>query len=412
MIRRTHAALALFFASSLVGSSAMAGAKIQINEDSSFDLGFRVQFLAISTQADLDGDGEWDSTQDMKARRARFRLKGVINEWAEGFLQTDISSAAGGSGRDLRVIDAWINLKASPWAQFFTGVNMAPTSRQNLTSSGALLAMDRPGMAYKSLSWGTRSLYAFSNMTLGPSDSGIRGEEDVRDAGITLFGSGEVGEDIHLKYYGAVNDGIQYMGNDDERFTGRVQLNFMDAEPGYFNSSTYLGKKRTIGVGVSYDMQSSVAGKTDSLGTATVFDYSLISADAFCEIPVGNASLTLEAGMNLVDFDVDASMDPGMDMENTLAAAQGTGFYVQGGVLLQERWQPWFEFESFASDGLEDAGSYSLFRVGGTYFIRGHNANIKLGLEQLTSETMLTMNSDGGGEDSIMSIVAGTYLTY
>jgi len=125
-----YASVLVVLASTLITPAAFAGAKIKINDESSIDLGFRIQFLAISTQRDLDGDGEWDNFQDLKDRRARFRLKGVINKWAEGFLQTDISSASGGSGRDMRVIDAFINLKAHKWAQFYTGINMVPSSRQ------------------------------------------------------------------------------------------------------------------------------------------------------------------------------------------------------------------------------------------------------------------------------------------
>jgi hypothetical protein len=404
MRRSIYAIVLVILASTLVTSAAFAGAKLQINDNSSLDLGFRAQFLALGTQTDLDGDGKWDDVQDLKIRRARFRLKLVVNEWAEGFLQTDVTGTSG-TGADVRMIDAFVNMKAhKKWAQIITGINMVPANRQNLTSSGALMAIDRPGIAYKSLTWGTRGLYAFSNSTIGMADSGIRGEVDVRDIGVTLFGSGKAAENVSVKYYAGAYDGIQMKGQDDERFAGRIQINFFDAEGGYYNSSTYLGKKKTVGVGASVDMQKSVA--SDTLGEA--IDYMYFSGDAFCEWPVGDASITVEGGFSMLDFDDGVLMtgtDPGDYLD--LKAVQGTGFYAQGGVLVAEKWQPWGEFEMWSSDDDNDVGSYKIFRIGVNYFLEGHNANIKAGFESMQSDVDLTPE-----EDTINSFVIGTYLTY
>jgi len=48
---------------------------------------------------------------------------------------------------------------------------MAPAQRSNLTSSGGFLALDRPGITYRTLSWGARGKYAFTNTTFGDSNS-------------------------------------------------------------------------------------------------------------------------------------------------------------------------------------------------------------------------------------------------
>ncbi|MDH3216276.1 MAG: hypothetical protein OEN01_08290 [Candidatus Krumholzibacteria bacterium] len=263
-----------------------------------------------------------------------------------------------------------------------------------------MMAIDRPGLNYKTLSWGARSLYAFNNSTFGFSSSGLSGEEDVRDAGVTLFGSGTLNEEVNLKYYAGVYDGIQMSGMDDERFAGRVQINIYDAEGGYHNSSTYLGKKKTVGVGASVDMQNSVAA--DTLGEA--IDYMFFSADAFAEFPAGEASVTLEGGVHVLDFDnaIRAAATP-VD----LSAVQGTGFYAEGGVLVKEQWQPWAEFEQWSSDADDGAGSYKLFRIGLNYYIRGQNANLKAAFESFQSDVALTSS-----EDTINSFVIGAFLTY
>lgn len=385
----------------LAASVAFAGAKIKINDESSIDFGFRVQSLMLMTQKDVDGDGTFDDYVDFKDRRARLRVKGVINKWAECFIQTDISEASGGSGRDMRVIDAYVNLMAHPWANFYTGINMVPSSRQNLTSSGAMMAIDRPGLNYKTLSWGTRSLSAFNNTTIGVTDSGIRGEEDVRDAGVTVFGAGNLTEKVHAKYYAGVYDGIQMAGKTEKRFAGRVQFNLFDAEGGYYNSSTYLGKKKTLGVGASIDVQNAVAA--DTLGNPV--DYVLFSGDAFAEFPVAELPVTLEAGVYVLDYG-DAIKGPAATPKDLLAV-QGTGFYAEGGVLLAKRWQPWGEFELWSSDDPGDVGSYNLFRAGVNYYLAGQNANIKAGFERMKSDVLLTST-----EDTIYSWVLGAFITY
>ncbi len=160
----------------------------------------------------------------------------------------------------MQMIDAFVTYKADPWLQFYMGRNMAPSSRQATTTSGALMAMDRPGQVYKALNWGTRYKYAFDSQHV--HGTGIdTGNDAVRDNGLTVFGSGDVGDNGHLKYYAGMYNGANttgVAGNDKDHFAFRAQYNLWDAEGGYYNSSTYLGKKKTLGIGVSYDMQDEV----------------------------------------------------------------------------------------------------------------------------------------------------------
>ncbi|HPF36508.1 MAG TPA: hypothetical protein PLH84_13865, partial [Candidatus Krumholzibacteria bacterium] len=345
------------------------------------------------SQKDLDGDGSFDAVQTMKLRRGRLRVLGKVNEKVESFFQTEVGDFSG-SGQDMRLIDAWINYKSDPWAQFFFGLNMVPANRQNLTSSGGLMAIDRPGLAYKSLNWGGRSLTGFANNTFSPSSAGFNTNGRVRDLGITLFGSGDVGDNAHLKYYAGVYDGIQRATTDNELFSGRVQLNFGDAEGGYYNNSTYVGKKNTIGVGASFSSQKAVT--MDEADDSDV-DYSYISFDGFLEKPMGSGSVTAEVGYAILDFG-----DFG-----DLMMAQGAGFYGQLGYLVDGTWQPWFEYEAWTSDDTAEAGSYTSMRFGVTYFVQGHNANFKAGIEMFKPEVPFTAE-----EDQMMSAVFGAYVTY
>lgn len=377
----------------LAASPALAGAKLKINDDSQIDFGFRLQTLFI--MSDEVRAGQTESYSDFKIRRGRLRVKLDVNENFSAFVQTEVGGTDGGSGQDVRIIDAWISVKKNNWAQLFMGMNMAPASRQNLTSSGALMAIDRPGTTYKSLTWGARALRTFSNTTYGGTASGLSGSVAVRDLGATLFGSGEVGENANLKYYLAVNDGIQNADEDSFRYTGRVQLNLWDAEAGYYNSSTYLGKKKTLAFGLSIDQQADVA-----FGAATGdpnVDYEFMEADVFLEWPTSDTTaLTAEAAFQQLDFD-DAP---------AYLNSQGDGFYAQLGYMIN-KWQPWILYETWSSDDPGEVGNLTAYRVGLTYFIRGQNANFKIGYEKFETDVPFLTT-----DDSSDSIVLGFYTTY
>ena len=371
----------------LLGSSAaVAGFKLKDDDgNEKIDLGFRLQVQAISTDRDLDGDGNFDGFEDFRIRRARFRLKGTVNEHFGMFFQTDVS------GNDIQMIDAYIHLKKDAKLQAFAGQHLSPSGRQNITSSGTLLALDRPGVIYKALTWGGRALSTFDTSTYGDSDSGIRGPAQVRDTGITLFGVNSK-DKTHFKYYFGMYDGTSAPGTDSERMTGRLQFNFGDAEPSYYSVATYLGGKNTFSIGVSYDTQSDVAGSR-----TPQTDYTFWNVDLFAEKPMGDGTVNFEAAFLNLDLD-DANLQ-----------AQGDGFYVQAAYLMSsKKWQPWFLYEDWSADATTGKGSYDLWRVGVSYFMKGHNANFKIGYENFSADA----NIGSSNEDSIGSLVMGLYTTY
>ncbi len=380
------AALALLFFGT---NSAMAGAKIKVDDDTEINFGWRLQTLVVSTEKNIDANTtDFENELRVQVRRARFRLGAKVTQWVETFLQTDISDF------DVRMIDAFIKLKLHKWFNIIVGQNMAPISRQNLTSSGALLAIDRPGQTYKSLTWGTRALSTFATTTFGDSASGIGTKStQVRDTNVVLFGSGPFPEsDVSIKYYLGVGDGINSTGTneDTERFTGRVQVNLWDPEPGYYNLATYLGKKKTIAIGAAFDTQSDVA---ESGGTN--FDYEQFTIDGFVEYPLGDGTITFEGGYVTLDLDDFAQ------------GSEGDGFYAQAAYLFNGVWQPWFLVETWEADAAGNVGDFVLYRIGLTYFVKGHNANVKAGYEILDADYNLD-----GTDDSVGSFVVGLYVTY
>lgn len=383
---------------------AHAGAKIIISDDSDFDLGFRLQTLYLNNDTDLKSN-----ENEFILRRARIRLKANVTKYFSGFLQTEFADdTLNSSGGDARLIDGWIMVKPYELLNVIGGMQMAAVTRQGMTSSGGLMAMDRPGINNYMLTWGAQGRAAFNTTGLPGTVSGLGGDVQVRDLGFSLFGSRSFNEVTHFKYYAGIFEGQNpdTRTSDSERYTGRVQVNFFDAEDGLFNLSTYLGTKKTVAFGVGYDSQSDVA--VDSV-TGENVDYSFFTLDAFAEYPIGVGTLTAEVAYN--DMDLDDAPDPLANEKTGTpfgtgvsgAATQGNGYYGQIGYYLY-KWQPWFGYEQWESDGVNDAGSWQAYRVGLSYFIKGHNANIKAGYEKVKNDTP--------GEEDIDTFAIGFYMTY
>ena len=361
--------------------TANAGAKLKINDDATINLGFRVQTLLINRS----GDGE----DEFKVRRARFRLGSTVTDKASIFLQTDVS------GKAMNLIDAFITLKPSKNLHVIVGENMVPALRQNLTSSAALMTIDRPGIAYKSLNWGGRALTSFSNSTMSETKAGFSTKYAVRGGGATVFGKGDLTNNTHFKYYIGAYNGSNKPAKDSFEYSTRVQINFGDAESGYYNASTYLGKKKTVGIGVSYTAQADAAVET---ATGNSVDYSLLSVDAFAEQPIGKGSLTAEAAYLKVDLGGAGTLNTGGNGKNS----EGDGFYAQAGFLMDDI-QYWAGYETWNSNSTENLGSFDTSRIGITYFIKGQNLNIKAGFEKT--------NTDWNNQ-SDTTFVLGAYVNF
>ena len=402
-------ALALPFA-------AQGAVKVKINEDTGLTLGFMLQTFYLHNDDDLVAPSD---ENEFLVRRARLRLKGDVTKYFSAFMQTEFAddnlrdpNQSGLSGGDVRMIDALITVKPWEFFQINVGELMSPASRQNTTNPGAMMTFDRPLQNNKTLTWGTRSVGALQTRTLGFTNAGLKGDVDVRDLGVTLFGFYPFSDLISGKYYVGVYQGSDVAFEDSKRFTARLQVNLFDTEPGYYNNSTYFGKKKTIAIGAAYDTQDDVAQEAV---TGAGVDYRWYTVDAFADYPLGPGSFTLEGAYNNLDLDGRGVLvsNFGQPTEATLSTtsakqAEGDGFYVETGYFipalggLPGGWQPWFLYEKW--DAGLDAGSYDAFRVGLTYVWKGHNANVKLGYEKIDPK--------GAGQPDIDTFGVGFFMTY
>jgi len=390
-------------------SAPWAGVELQIDQDSNLELGFRLQTQFLSS-TNSQADAEDDHEEKFLLRRARIRLGGSVTKWVKFFIQVGSDSQEDGSVGDAEVIDGFINLHLLEQAQIIMGEHMAPAGRQHLTSSAAMMAIDRPGITNYNLTWGLDGGAVFNTAVLDDGNLDLSGDGNVnRDIGATLFGSISFTEKFHAKYYVGGYTGIQFMNNaeDKERVTGRVQLNFFEPEPGYYNLSTYLGAKKTVAIGASIDHQQRIARDTITNDNVNYIYYSF---DAFADIPVGPGSTTFEAGYSNLDLEDSTSLrDSASGPPKNAKETEGKGFYVQSGYYLESlNLQPWALFERWDSDASDDVGSWSAWRVGVSYFIKGHNANIKVGFEQFRADEKI----GGTADKNIESFLIGFYVSY
>lgn len=394
-------ALALLMALPL---TAQAGAKIKIGDEGQIDIGLRLAAQTVFSEKDRRGDGDYERNVDFIIRRARLKIRGDINQYIQAYIQTDFEEQ-GQTSPDARIIDAYILFKPNKLAWIYVGENMVPSTRQNVTSAGGFMTIDRPGTVYKSLSWGARSKFQFTNEGYGDANAKLATRVAVRDLGATLFGNADFSDTLHLKYYAGIWDGTQFAGSNWFRLCGRAQLNLLDAEKGYYNDGTYIGEKKTIGFGVSYDWQKKVALEE---ATNQAVDYALFSADAFAELPVGPGSVTGEVAYLKLDLGKVGQL---MKLDRTrlgiASRTQGQGGYVQAGYYLTDvKLQPWVAYEQWKSDDkATDRGSYQAYRVGFNYFLTGMDAKLVAGYERFEPKAGLSPNQKNAN-----AVVVGAYF--
>lgn len=406
MLNRKLTRLAAGIALASVAASAQAGLKLKDEKSGiGVQIGGRLQVQTLFN----DDDFKPNESTEFKVRRGRIRLGIDPHPMWSMFLQTefrnDNATAGGNSGADVRMIDAFVTFKPDTLFQVIAGERMAPVTRQNLTSSGALMAWDRPGITNYNLTWGLKGNAALQNGTVAGTSAGSVGDVNVRDLGLTLFGAGDINDNTHFKYYLGVSEGSEVnQPADTDRWSARAQINFGAAESGYFNLSTYLGKKETIGIGIAVDTQDEIAVDTV---TGQGVDYTLWTIDGFVEKPLGNGVLTAEAAWLDLDLD-DANglanaSTPTTALGVTGKQTQGNGAYIQLGYLINN-WQPFFLYETWDSDGVAGAGSWDGVRGGVTYYFKGHNANVKFAVENISN--------DAAGVADVTTAGIGFNITY
>ena len=240
-----------------------------------------------------------------------------------------------------------------------------------------------------------------------------------RDTGVAVWGQLNGGM---FKWQGGAFEGTNGIVNDedDPLFAGRLVLNLLDPEPGYYNASTYYGEKEVFAIGVSGMHQENSSGTLDAGGDVIDSnDFSGLNVDVLFEKTIGediinNSLLTggvlsLEGSYWLYDDD---------DLDDDVAAAttvvgnanrQGSSFFLLASYLLPNevsfgvmkgRFQPYARHQRYNRDS--DVGIESAVDTGVNYIIDGHNAKLSLFYQNVHIH-------DGGSDTVHSGVLAGQF---
>ena len=307
-------------------------------------------------------DGKDDDTDlnDFMARRFYLYLKGDVTQYFSFFThiaadrigQDGLDRPSLGLGSGIAFRDLWITFKLNEAFKIQMGRMYVPLTRNyGTTSTKALLTTDLPFL-----------------------QGGIRGNifyagKVGRDDGVTMWGNPLDGL---IQYRFMVSEGVENDDNPDDnlRFVGRVAVNLLEPEKGWFNKGTYLGKKKVLSLGFGYDTQNDLTlnGREDQ-------DNRVWTADVFFDHPLGDGAVTVEA--SYIDIQ---NCTQNLNYSELRAGEDAKNWYIQTGYLLPfqigpGRIQPYARYEAVYVDA-HDKDDSDYTSAGFNYYIKGNNAKI------------------------------------
>ncbi|HDY67598.1 MAG TPA: hypothetical protein ENH85_07395 [Candidatus Scalindua sp.] len=243
-----------------------------LQERVSLGFGLRTSFLTTEDAAGTKGDGvsggrSWDKDFDVENMRLYFGAKVTDNIYVE--FNTEISNTS--VADDVRLLDAFVEYKWNDYFHIRFGRHLPASDRYNL---------DGP-------------YYQNSFEFPGPGISAYPFKSTGRAEGVSYWGQYKGGK---FKWQLSAVEGKEAVGenNDDPdhlMYTGRLTYNFWEPEPGYYNSSTFYGKKDVLAIGLVGVHQSDGAGTA-----AKPTDYSAWNVDFLLEKNFGWGTIDIEAG--------------------------------------------------------------------------------------------------------------------
>lgn len=286
-------------------------------------LGGLVQVRYLADQADAPADGD-DFDSGFLVRRARFRVHGhVADPHIIYYLQTEASRSSGG----VSVIDAYVGYRVNEEWSIRAGRFLAPFTREFLTSSARLPAVERSyvdGIFNASRVEGVAAYYEGDRFHLaGSFNDGVGSQSTDFDGDDVDFALTARGEVCLAGDWGQYKDFVAW--SDD-------------------------GPSAFVGAAVHYQ-----AGETDDVDPEV--DLLRWTADGSVELP----PVTLFGAV--VGEHRDSETDGNRDRY---------GFVGQAGfVAIPDKLQPFVRFEHVMFDEFDDV---SLITGGVNWFLRGHTA--------------------------------------
>ncbi len=361
----------LILFTSTISNSAWAGFKFQLSEEAKGEIGLwtQVWYQFVEDAKDSDADGVGDrNLNDFMVRRTYFYIKGQVTPKLSLFThiaadrvgQEGLDNPSVGLGSGAAFRDLWITVNLDEAFKIQAGRMYIPLTRN----------------------YGTTSTKAMLTTELAFLQGGVRGNifyasKVGRDDGVVIWGNPSDGT---VQYRLMVSEGVEGAGNPDDhlRFVGRMAINLRDAETGWFNKGTYLGKKEILSLGVGGDSQRGL-----SLGNRTDQGNQVWTVDLFLDQPAGDGAFTVEAALINIQNTTQTS-----SYTNLAAGMDALNWYAQAGFLLPDeigsgKLQPYVRYEGVEVDGAKDTN----FWGGGlNYYIRGHNAKLSVDVTHVNQD--------------------------
>ncbi len=341
-------------------------------------------------------DGNRGTAQDFNIDNARLYFNGKGHKRIGFEFNTDINNAqnfnvngGGFNGNDfgsldnaeLRVLDAILKFELAGNVNLWVGRMLPPSDRSNLDGPFYLNAWNFPF-----------TQFGYPNIFQG------------RDDGVALWGEHCCGK---FKWQVGVYEGENYGGpvfaghpdSDSLLMAGRVTLNLLDPEPGYYNASTYYGEKNILALGASAMHRNNalaVPGQEGVSGGMGKTDYTGWNLDFLYEVPLSNCGVaTLEAAY--YDFNDNDGVGPRNEavvLPPHGHTRQGESYFILGSYLfprqccvlgLAGRFQVLGRYQEYDHDavGQEGAAQTEAIDLQLNYIMFGHNARISAVWTQL-----------------------------
>lgn len=322
--------------------------------------------LLLQPQYQILGENTYTGQgQNLYVRRARFMVGGSLFGAVDYFFDIDypnlfLAKAASGSPStkytpSANIQDAFLTYR--PFGNLVmldAGYFLPPMAHNTLQSAATLFGWDFFAYSFQhDQAFGTSS----------PITTAVGRDTGAELRGLLLGG--------HLEYRVGMFQGLRYgkgttttLAQNDFRVTSRIQINFLDAEPGFFYAGTYLGAKRILSIGGSYDFQNSFTK-----------DYLYLAGDAFVDLPVGPGVFTAQInvahwnGNNFIPT-VMVGGQPGIVLQDQTAVMGEAGF-----TFFAARLSPIVRVEHIEGPGLPPQDRYG---GGLAFWPYGHNFNLKV----------------------------------
>ena len=333
--RRARISALLAIAFTTMSSSAGAQASIKVGEDVTIRFGTLLQGWGDWTQ-DPVSEGY---AQNLYLRRARLLVGGQVAKNITFFIETDnpnLGRAPKALGSGFILQDALAEVKLSDPLTLSAGLMFVPFCRNCIQSAATLLSLDY-------------SSFAFLATPATQSSVG-------RDVGFQAKGyfNGN-----RIEYRVGAFQGFRAAGSRNPlRGVGRLQINLFEPEtPGIFYTGTYLGTKRVLAIGGGFDMQ---AGPGDN--------YKAFTIDAFLDHRLTD-SVSVTAQVDYFSYDGGQTFP---------TVAEQTAIFAEAGLYFKPlRLMPFVKFETQNLDAAA-AVDNKRYQAGFTYYMYGHNANLKV----------------------------------